>query len=298
MERNEQFALKAPAKINLYLKILGRREDGYHSLSSLMQMVGLYDLLKFQKEREGIKLRIENSLLPADRSNLIFRAAELVQKEAERADGIQRGVAITLVKNIPIAAGLGGGSSDAAATLIGLNRLWSLRWPRKKLAQIGATLGSDLPFFFSGPAAWVSGIGEKVEQTEMKLPGWAVLVNSGNPVSTASVYEQFSKKIGLTKRAPEINMIELIAQRPALKEILRHPHNDLEKVTLSTLPHLIQIKRELHDLGGEGVLMSGSGPTLFALFRKLDIAKKAAFSIEKKSAVRVWVVRILRRSPL
>jgi 4-diphosphocytidyl-2-C-methyl-D-erythritol kinase len=298
MEQNNSLILKAPAKINLYLKILGRREDGYHHLSSLMQMVGLYDILAFQKARSGIGLRVENASLPADRSNLIFRAAELVQKEALNVDGVSRGVSITLVKNIPIAAGLGGGSSDAAATLIGLNRLWRLRWSRRKLAQMAAALGSDLPFFFEGPAAWVGGIGEKVERTRLQLPGWAVLVNSGNPVSTASVYEQFSKKIGLTKRAPEINIIELIAQRPALKEILHHPYNDLEKVTLSTFPHLIQIKRELHDLGGEGVLMSGSGPTLFALFRKLDIAKKAAFSIQKNGLVRVWVVRILRRSPL
>lgn len=293
MEQNGPLTLKAPAKINLYLKIFNRREDGYHNLLSLMQMVGLYDLLTFRKERSGIRLSVENAPLPADRSNLIVRAAEMVQREAR----VSKGVSITLAKNIPIAAGLGGGSSDAAATLIGLNRLWSLRWPREKLAEMGATLGSDLPFFFSGPTAWVWGIGEKVERTLPLVEGWAVLVNPGDPVSTAWVYEQFSKKIGLTKKAPDINMVQLIAQRATLKEILRHPYNDLEKVTLAAFPHLIQIKRELHDLGGEGVLMSGSGPTLFALFRRQETAKKAAFSIEKKGSVQAWVARILRRSP-
>ncbi|HZR45770.1 MAG TPA: 4-(cytidine 5'-diphospho)-2-C-methyl-D-erythritol kinase [Candidatus Manganitrophaceae bacterium] len=300
MKLNEPLTLKAPAKINLHLQILSRREDGYHNLFSLMQMVGLYDLLTFRRKRAGIELKVENGSLPSDRSNLIFRAAELAQKEAQRCDGrgASRGVSITLVKKIPIAAGLGGGSSDAAATLIGLNRLWSLQWSRKKLAEMGGRLGSDLPFFFSGPTAWVSGTGEKVEKTAPFLEGWALLVNPGIPVSTRWVYEEYAKKIGLTKRAPDINMVELIARRATLKEILRQPYNDLEKVTLAAFPHLIQIKRELHDLGGEGVLMSGSGPTLFALFRTRDSAKKAAFSIQKTGLTQIWVVRILKRSPL
>lgn len=298
MERNPPLTLKAPAKINLYLKVLNRREDGYHNLLSLMQMVGLYDILTFRRKRAGIELKIENSSLPSDRSNLIFRAAELAQREARNRGGFSGGVSITLAKNIPIAAGLGGGSSDAAATLIGLNRLWSLRWSRKKLAELGGTLGSDLPFFFSGPTAWVSGIGEQVEKTASLLEGWAVLVNPGIPVSTRWVYEEYSKKIGLTKGAPDINMVQLIAQRATLKELLRQPYNDLEKVTLAAFPHLIQIKRELEDLGGEGVLMSGSGPTLFALFRKRDSARKAAFSFKKSGSIQVWVVRILKRSPL
>ena len=298
MKLNEPLILKAPAKINLYLKILNRGEDGYHNLFSLMQMVALYDILTFRRKRAGIELKVGNASLPSGRSNLIFRAAELVQKEAKKGGGSPGGVSITLVKNIPIAAGLGGGSSDAAATLIGLNRLWSLRWSRKKLAELGGTLGSDLPFFFSGPTAWVSGVGEMVEKTAPVLEGWALLVNPGIPVSTRWVYEEYSKKIGLTKRAPDINMVQLIAQRATLKEILRQPYNDLEKVTLAAFPHLIQLKRELHDLGGEGVLMSGSGPTLFALFRTRDSAKKAAFSIKKTGLTQVWVVRILKRSPL
>lgn len=299
MKLNEPLILKAPAKINLYLKILNRRKDGYHNLLSLMQMVGLYDILTFRRKRAGIELKVENASLPSGRSNLIFRAAELVQKEAQKGGGrAPGGVSITLVKNIPIAAGLGGGSSDAAATLIGLNRIWSLRWSREKLAEMGGLLGSDLPFFFSGPTAWVSGVGEMVEKTAPLWEGWALLVNPGIPVSTRWVYEEYSKKIGLTKRAPDINMGQLIAQRATLKEILRQPYNDLEKVTLAAFPHLIKLKRELLDLGGEGVLMSGSGPTLFALFRTRDSAKKAAFSIRKTGLTQIWVVRMLKRSPL
>ncbi|MDC4222707.1 MAG: 4-(cytidine 5'-diphospho)-2-C-methyl-D-erythritol kinase [Candidatus Manganitrophus sp.] len=156
--------VKAPAKVNLYLKVLGRREDGYHEILSLMQMVGLYDFLALREEPSDIRLTIENaSSLPADRSNLVFRAAEALQKAAFQGKARSKGVSIRLTKNIPIAAGLGGGSSDAAATLVGLNRLWGLRWPRERLARLGATLGSDVPFFLYGPTAWASGRGDEVE---------------------------------------------------------------------------------------------------------------------------------------
>lgn len=291
--------IKAPAKVNLYLKVLGRREDGYHEILSLMQMVGLYDFVALREEPADIRLTIENgSSLPTDRSNLVFRAAEAFQKAAFQDEGRSKGVSIRLTKNIPISAGLGGGSSDAAATLVGLNRLWGLRWPRVRLARLGATLGSDVPFFLYGPTAWASGRGDEVEPATAKGAGWMVLVNPGIAVSTAWVYQAFSRKLGLTKSDREITINKFIAHRPSLREIYHRPHNDLEEVTLEAFPQLTQIKKELLESGGKGVLMSGSGPTLFACFSEYSSAMQAAAAFEKKDSVKVWVARILRRSPV
>jgi len=289
--------VKAPAKVNLYLKVLGRREDGYHEIRSLIQMVGLYDLLVFQEERSDIQLAIKNASLPADRSNLVFRAAEALQSAAFQGER-PKGVSIRLTKNIPIAAGLGGGSSDAAATLIGLNRLWGLRWSRERLAELGGRLGSDVPFFLYGPTAWVFGRGERIERAAPGKPGWMVLVNPGISVSTAWVYQEFSRKLGLTKTDREITINKFIGHIPSIREIFQRSLNDLEAVTLEAFPQLTQIKKELLSLGGKGVLMSGSGPTLFAYFSEYASAKEAAAAFEKRDSVKVWVARLLRRSPI
>ncbi len=296
MKKN--ISIKTPAKVNLYLKVLGRREDGYHQIISLMQMVGLYDFLVFREERSGVHLTVEGGSLPVDRFNLVLRAAEALQLAAFPRETQPKGASIRLTKNIPISAGLGGGSSDAAATLIGLNRLWGLRWPRERLALLGATLGSDVPFFLYGPTAWASGRGERIEAAAPAEQGWMVLVNPGIAVSTASVYQAFSQKLGLTKSDRELTINKFIAHRPSLREIFHRPHNDLEEVTLAAFPQLTQIKKELLSLGGKGVLMSGSGPTLFATFREYALAKEAAAAFEKKDSVKVWVARILKRSPI
>lgn len=291
--------VKAPAKVNLYLKVLGRREDGYHEILSLMQMVGLYDFVALREEPSDIRLTIENgSSLSIDRSNLVFRAAEALQKAAFQGEARSKGVSIRLTKNIPIAAGLGGGSSDAAATLVGLNRLWVLRWSRERLARLGATLGSDVPFFLYGPTAWAMGRGDEIEPATANGAGWMVLVNPGIAVSTAWVYQEFSRKLGLTKSDREITINKFIVHRPSLREIYHRPHNDLEAVTLEAFPQLTQIKKELLGLGGKGVMMSGSGPTLFACFSDYSSAKQAAAAFEKKDLVKVWIARILRRSPV
>ena len=291
------FVLQAPAKVNLYLKILNRRPDGYHNLLSLMQMVG-HDQLSFEEASEGIQLYIEQADLASDRSNLVFRAAEKLQKEARAAGHPPKGAIITLLKNIPIAAGLGGGSSDAAATLIGLNHLWSLGWPRKRLAELGETIGSDLPFFFDGPSAWVSGRGEVVNPISPPFKGWIVLVHPKINVSTASVYEAFSKKSRLTKGVPRPKITALTVERPSIGEVFRHPSNDLEEVTLSDFPHLEEVKRSLIKGGGEGVLMSGSGPTLFALFKSRQNAKATAKRVTQHYGFSVTVAEVLQRSPV
>jgi len=264
-------------------------------------MVGLYDHLSISEKTEGIHLTIEGLPLPADPSNLVIRAAALLQKEMQLAGLPLQGTHIHLLKNIPVAAGMGGGSSDAAATLIGLNQLWSLNWSREKLADLGSLIGSDLPFFFNGPTAWVSGRGEVVEPTLQIPEGTLLLVHPDFPVSTTDIFDAYAvenenRKIELTIESPALKIHAHVRRRPELKEILRYPRNDLEKVTVSIHPELQHLKNLLQSLGGKGVLMSGSGPTIFACFKEFNVANTAAASLRKKGH-RISVAPILTQSP-
>ncbi len=304
MSNNSQgntLRLQSPAKVNLYLRVLNQRSDGYHNLHSLFQMVGLYDQLRFREIPEVIRLKIENSTLADDASNLVSQAATLLQKEMLAAGLPQKGAEIILTKNIPESAGLGGGSSDAAATLMGLNRLWSLDWPLDRLATLGARLGSDVPFFFYGPTAWVSGRGTQVETINPCLSGWMVLLHPEISVSTASVYAEYNKKIGkkirLTKAQQPPKITTLDQKWPSLAALIQAPCNDLEQVTLDAYPQLIGLKAKLKALGGEGVMMSGSGPSIFGLFRDHHKAKAAAENIEKTEAIKTTIAEILTQSP-
>src|SRR6516164_6376086 len=174
-----------PAKVNLFLEVLARRPDGYHELATLMTAVSLYDTLEFKEEPGGATtLHCDHPSLSTGPDNLICRAVELVRRESGRSDG----VGIRLWKRIPMAAGLAGGSSDAAATLAGLNRLWHLGWDRGRLARLGAELGSDVSFFFAAPAAWCTGRGEQVEPLRLGRPLDLVLVTPPVGLSTADVF--------------------------------------------------------------------------------------------------------------
>lgn len=305
--------LKAPAKINLYLEILNKRADGYYNLCSLFQMLGLYDLLSIKEASEGLHLTIEGpsegTSLSADPSNLVLRAASLLREEMQMTGLPIKGAHMHLVKKIPIAAGLGGGSSDAAATLVGLNRLWSLGWSREKLAELGSRIGSDLPFFFYGPTAWVSGRGEIVEPIslcmEKIIDGGFLLLHPDFAVSTAEVFRKYAQAHALGVEDSEIELTRALSlpnipldmkTRPSIDEILQHPRNDLEKVTLTAHPELKAMKTSLSALGGKGVLMSGSGPSLSARFKDSKTASVAAAHF-KEEGHRVSVVPILKQSP-
>ncbi len=284
--------LHAPAKINLYLKVLNKRQDGYHNILSLMVMIGLYDTLTFKEQGVGINLDVAKGAVPSDQTNLVLRAARMLQKESERrlrigkTNHMSGGVRITLEKNIPVSAGLGGGSSDAATTLIGLNKLWSLGLSRQRLATIGGYVGSDVPFFFHGPTAWVSGKGDIVKKAVCDLHGFVVLVFSGDPVSTADVFHQVGEVMDLTKRGETLNIASAY-----------RPENDLEKVTLKAQPNLIKVKALLESFGGQGALMSGSGPTVFARFENENQADSAASSMRGLGYKDVWVAKMLERAP-
>ncbi|MFQ5597011.1 MAG: 4-(cytidine 5'-diphospho)-2-C-methyl-D-erythritol kinase [Nitrospiria bacterium] len=292
------FTLLAPAKVNLYLRVIGRRTDGYHDLLSLIQMVGLYDRVHFSEASDGIRLEVAGNRLPSDASNLVYRAAGLIQQEIRAEKRPEKGVFIRLDKTVPIAAGLGGGSSDAAATLIGLNRLWSLGWSRERLEALGACLGCDIPFFFHGPTAWVSGRGEIVQPVGPVFAGWILIVHPDIAVSTASVYERYDRGIGLTNAEQGPNITRSDRDRPPVDVLLSRPVNDLEGITCSDHPELEKIKTRLRDLGAEGVMMSGSGPSIFGFYKNETLAKKSVEVFEKIGQYRVFLAAVLRRSPI
>lgn len=268
MRVEKTLVLKAPAKINLYLKIIGRRPDGYHELHTLMQKVALYDELELSLADEpGIHISCPGANLPEDEGNIVFRAAQLFLSRTDREG--QR-VQIVLRKHIPMAAGLGGGSSDAAAVLKGLNQLLSADCSIEELAEMGLKLGADVPFFVHDlPAAWASGIGEQLMPAE-PLRGYTVLlVNPGIAVSTKWAYETFSQvagRIALTAAGKQFNLSNFPAESDSRIFQPEMLHNDLETVTAEKHSVIGRLKQRLLSAGAAGAMMSGSGSTVFGLF--------------------------------
>jgi 4-diphosphocytidyl-2-C-methyl-D-erythritol kinase len=275
---DQRLCLAAPAKINLYLKITGRRPDGYHELNTLMQKLALYDELELALVPEsGIHLFCPGADLPEDERNIVHRAARLFLEQTGRVD---QGIRIVLKKNIPVAAGLGGGSSDAATVLTGLDSLLATGCGRDELAEMGLGLGADVPLFIHDmAAAWATGIGEKLE-VAVPLAGYRVLlVNPGIGVSTKWAYETFAltaagKKISLSCSQKEQSEFD----RPAsfCKRLIQPDElvNDLEAVTADKYSVINIIKQRLLAAGAVVAMMTGSGPTVFGIFSS-DFYKQA-----------------------
>jgi 4-diphosphocytidyl-2-C-methyl-D-erythritol kinase len=261
----------SPAKVNLYLRVLRRREDGYHDLATLMQQISLYDELTLLPRDKGIVLHCPGGAVPEDSGNIVYRAAEAVLTRT----GCTAGVDISLAKHIPIAAGLGGGSSNAAATILALNELFALHLSLSEMIDIGAALGADVPFFIYGPCAWAFGIGDRLEAVPHGLPAlWFVLLNPPLQVPTKMVYE--SLNLGLTNEAIHYS----IRRFCTVTDVARGLHNDLERVTFAIHPHLKQLKDALLRRGALGALMSGSGPTVFGIFTDQENAAYAAAALK------------------
>jgi 4-diphosphocytidyl-2-C-methyl-D-erythritol kinase len=277
--------IKAYAKINLTLQVLARRSDGYHDLASVVQEIALYDLLSFTKTSRGITLTCSDPSLPLNKKNLVYKAAAAMQGESRRLKKPVPGVKIQIQKNIPVGAGLGGGSSDAAATLKALNILWQLHLTEARLAKIGASLGSDVPFFISGGTALAQGRGELLTLWP-GIPSFRlVLVKPVTGISTAWAYKKL--KISLTKQPKNIKIIQNSLLKKRFDQLTEYLQNDLESVCISKYPIILDIKHRLLALGATAALMSGSGSTVFGLIpsRVAENRIKDVFS----SAKGFWV---------
>jgi len=250
------FSRLSPAKINFVLKVLRRREDGYHDIASLMQMISLYDVLEFEPAVQGIALRCPGSNLPENEGNIIYRAAQALFSRMDYRGGIH----ITVRKAIPMAAGMGGGSSNAATTLLALNDLMGFGLTTEDLINIAKRLGADVPFFIFGATAWAFGIGERLQAAEGIPKAWLILINPGFELSTKTVYEKLNLRL---TNAPNHYSIPRFY---TVHDLAAGLHNDLEKVSLQLHPSLRNIKELLIQNGALGALMSGSGPTVFGIF--------------------------------
>jgi len=271
----------APAKINLCLHVLGKRPDGYHELAMLMQRVSLYDTVRIALVAErGVRVACRGVELPPGGENIAARAARRMLE----ISGADCGVEIFIDKAIPVAAGLGGGSSDAATVLMGLDEMLSTALGKERLMAEGGKLGADVPFFVFKEAAWATGIGDCLETAPSLAPLWYVLVNPGVAVSTAWVYQN----LGLTSPGT-------VARMPGFLEttggVVRLLHNDLERVTIPRFPVIASLKKRLLGLGAAGVLMSGSGPTVFGVFEGAEAARAASDELATVPGWRAFLVR-------
>jgi 4-diphosphocytidyl-2-C-methyl-D-erythritol kinase len=276
--------LSAAAKVNLALEVLGRRADGYHEIATVMQAVDLSDRLVLEPA-DGLELRVTAPGIPADGTNLALRAAAALRS----ASGTPRGARITLDKRIPAAAGLGGGSSDAAAVLLGLNRLWNLRWPLARLAEVAVTLGMDVPFFLRGGAALGTGRGERLA----RVPAGSlalVLVNPRFGSSTAEAYGRVTPAMYTDGSRSRTVAAALRARRAA--RVAASLYNGLEGAVAPRHPEIGQMEAALLAAGALGAAMSGSGPTVFGVARSMEHAQQIRRRLVRGSW-ECWAVRTL-----
>lgn len=265
--------LRAFAKINLGLDVIRRREDGYHDVRMIMQTIQMYDQLEMEKKSsKGIALMTNLSYIPVNENNLVYKAAKLLMEQYQ----IQEGVSIHLNKFIPVAAGMAGGSSDAAAALVGMNKLFRLGMSKKELMKVGVKIGADVPYCIMRGTALSEGIGEKLTALP-SLPACYILIGKpGVSVSTKFVYTNL--KLDEKTKHPDIDGMLDALQRQDLYGITDRMENVLESVTVPAYPVIQEIKHHMKAHGALNALMSGSGPTVFGIF---DDKKKAEFACEK-----------------
>jgi len=262
----------SPAKVNLFLQIIGKRRDGYHDLLTLMCCVGLYDTVSLTFGVKDIAVSCDHPLVPEDTKNLAHVAAHLFFKTHKKEEGVR----IRIQKQIPVAAGLGGGSGNAAAVLLGLNRHYGYPFSKEELMTMGLSIGADVPFFIFQRPAIASGIGEKLEAYQGLKNLKILLVSLGFSVSTAEVYKKLN--LGLTKCKKKLKSFPLNKQR---FDPRCHLCNDLEAVTASWYPVINTVKTALLNHGALGALMAGSGPTVFGLFSDSNEALKARDALSR-----------------
>jgi 4-diphosphocytidyl-2-C-methyl-D-erythritol kinase len=265
----ETLTVKSYAKINLCLWVLKKREDGYHEIFSVMQAIDLHDEVTLHRARRGIVIQCDHPHVPKDHNNLAHQAADLLFAETN----LKGGVRIDIKKQIPVSAGLGGGSSNAAFTLKGMNRLFDLKLSSQKLHSLASRIGSDVPFFLYSGQAVAKGRGERIVPTELYKDYWLVLVCPNVMISTHRVYQD--AKIDLTRDESAINFT-LCDNKDGFFETLRRFDNDLEKVVIGGHTVIGQIKRTLESSGAIKSSMSGSGPAVYGVFDRKSQAEEVA----------------------
>ncbi|KHE71579.1 4-(cytidine 5'-diphospho)-2-C-methyl-D-erythritol kinase [Halobacillus sp. BBL2006] len=277
---------KAPAKINLSLDVLYKREDGFHEVEMVMTTVDLADRIELNLLRDGtIRVESESRFVPNDERNLAYRAAKLMKDRFR----VKQGVRIFIEKNIPVAAGLAGGSSDAAAVLRGVNRLWELNLSMDELAKLGAEIGSDVSFCVYGGTGHATGRGEKIKALPSPPPCWVVLAKPPIGVSTQTVYQNLDLKGALH---PDTQAMIAAIKRYDFNGICDQVGNTLEGVTLNLHEEVGQIKEQMRQAGADAVLMSGSGPTVFSLVDQ-DARAQRIYNSLKGFCHEVYMVRLL-----
>jgi 4-diphosphocytidyl-2-C-methyl-D-erythritol kinase len=281
--RARRVVVSAAAKVNLALEILGKRADGYHEIASVLVAVDLSDRLVLE-EAAGLELRAAPGI-PTDGTNLALRAAERLAAAA----GVRRGVRITLDKRIPVAAGLGGGSADAAAVLVGLNRLWGLRWRTPALDEVAVALGMDVPFFLRGGWALATGRGEKLEPVR-GVPLALVLVNPRAGSSTAEAYARVTPAL-YTDGGRTRALLAALLRRHAAR-VAASLYNGLEATVAPLRPEIAQMEAAVRAAGALGAAMSGSGPTVFGVARSFEHARQLRARLTG-SSWECWAVRTL-----
>lgn len=264
---------EAYAKINLGLDVVRRLPNGYHEVRMIMQNVGICDVLTFAKAEEGIHLQVDNQEVPSDGNNLICKAAKLLLDTA----GVTGGVRITLEKNIPIAAGMAGGSTDAAAAFLGINELYEIGYDMEQLKALGVKIGADVPYCIQGGTALAEGIGEVLSVLPAPPACFLVIAKPDINVSTKFVYENL--RANELEYHPDIDGMIKALEMGDLKGITNRLGNVLETVTVPAYPIIEEIKNVMRSAGAENALMSGSGPTVFGIFTDEEKAKAAAESI-------------------
>lgn len=272
--------LKSFAKINLCLYVLRRRRNGFHDIYSVMQAVDLYDRLNLYRIPEGIVIQTDDPQLPTDRRNLVYKASEIFLNQTQ----IDSGVRVKIKKRIPSSSGLGGGSSNAAFTLMGLNKLFNTLLSPKKLKLMAEKIGSDVPFFLSSGQAVATGRGEKIREAKLPRDYWIVLIKPNLKLSTSWVYKNF--KINLTKGK---KLIKIYKNKKSFFESIIGWENELEKVAVKKCPQIKELRVKLQEIGATKTSMSGSGPTVYGIF--FDKPRHKEVKNLKREDWQVWVTR-------
>ena len=271
--------LQAFAKINLGLDVLGKREDGYHEVRMIMQTIRMYDQLDMRKSVEpGIHLTTNKKYIPVDENNLVWRAAKLMMDTC----GIIEGVSIHLHKVIPVAAGMAGGSSDAAATLVGMNRLFHCGLSKEKLMELGVQIGADVPYCVLRGTALAEGIGEKLTVLPQMPDCWILIGKPGISVSTKYVYTTLDLNTDTVH--PDIDGMKKALEDGNLYGITERMGNVLQDVTIPAYPEVERIKEQMKTLGAVNAMMSGSGPTVFGIFDNEEKAQEACQKLRESGS--------------